>query len=98
MLSLEAGVLSMFILEGIKFAIRHWVVKDLLFEFPALYYTLLIPFLTALVGFGLGFIGWADPIVLEWAAVGQWAIAIVVQLAAYHMGLQPFKQYARSVE
>lgn len=96
MLSLEAGVLSMFILEGIKFVLRNWIIKDALFEFPALYYTLLIPFLTALVGFGLGFIGWADPIILEWALVGQWAIAIVVQLAAYHMGLQPFKTFARS--
>ncbi len=92
MLALEAGVLAMFLLELIKFVLRRFFLgAD--YEFPPLYYTLLIPFLTALVGFGLGFIGWAEPVVMDWSAVSQWAVAIVIELASYHMGLMPFKEY-----
>jgi hypothetical protein len=97
MLALEAGVLAMFLLEAVKFLVRKFLKLGADYDFPALYYSLLIPFLTALVGYGLGFIGWAEPVVLELASIVQWAIAIVVQLASYHMGLKPLKDYVRSL-
>lgn len=95
MISLEAGAVALMLLEGLKFLLRRLILKDPEFEFPAIYYTLMIPFLTALSGVGLGYLGWAEVIPFDLSATVQWAVAILFELLFYHMGVQPFKDFAR---
>jgi len=95
-LTLQAAVVALAVLELVKLFIRKVILKNPEYEFPPIYYTLLIPFLTALAGYGLGYIGWAAPIVLEGQAVLQWATAILFELLFYHMGVEPLKTYART--
>ena len=92
-LVIGAGTLALFVLELVKWVLRKFVLKDPAFEFAPIFYELLVPFLTAGAGWLLGFIGWAAPIALDPKVLLQWAVAILIELAAYHMGVKPFKEY-----
>ena len=88
---LQSATVALFVLEGIKFIARK-VLGNPDFTFAPLFYTLLIPFLTAGAGVGLGLLGWAPAVAFEPMAFVQWAVAIAMELALYHMGVEPYKQ------
>jgi len=96
MLTLQAATVALALLEGVKWLLRKFVFKNDEFSFPAVYYTLMVPFLTAIAGIGLAEVGWADPIVYEWSSLLQWGVAVLFELMFYHMGVEPLKEHARS--
>lgn len=95
-LMLSAGLLTTLSLEAIKLVWRKWVVGVPDFDFPEIFYTLLLPFLTAVWSIVLGLIGWATPVVFEWQSLLQWALTIAASLALYYMTLKPYKEYRES--
>lgn len=94
-LVLEAATLALFVIELVKFVIRRFILKAPDFEFPPVFYGLVIPFLTAASGWLLGYIGWGPAVVLEPRVILQWAVTIVVELALYSMGVERFKEFVR---
>jgi hypothetical protein len=95
-LALSAGLLTTLSLELIKLVWRKWVVGAPDFDFPEIFYTLLLPFLTAVWSIVLGLVGWATPVVFEWQSLLQWALTIAASLALYYMTLKPYKEYHKS--
>jgi hypothetical protein len=91
-IALQAATVALFVLEGLKWIVRK-LKKDDGFSFAPIFYTLLIPFLTALAGIGMGMLGWTPAVVFEWQTLVQWGVAILIELALYSMGVQPFKEY-----
>jgi hypothetical protein len=91
---LQAATVALFVLEAIKWIVRK-VKKDAGFTFAPVFYTLLIPFLTALAGIGMGLLGWTPAVAFEWQTIIQWGVAILIELALYGMGVQPFKEFIR---
>ncbi len=97
-LYLSASLLTTLSLELVKLIWRKWVIKMPDFDFPPVFYELMLPFLSALWSIVLGLIGWADPVVFEWQALLQWAITIVVSMALYYLTLKPFNTYTKSFD
>lgn len=100
-LFLQVGALALLTLEGLKWFVRRVVLRNPSYEFAPLFYEFLVPFLTALWGFGfsylppeLGFPVVEDPI--SWQALVQWFLAILSELALYHMGVERFKEFRAS--
>jgi hypothetical protein len=94
-LVVSAAVVALFLLEGTKWLFRKFIYKTPNFEFAPIFYELLIPFLTAAVGLGFGYAGLGPDVALEPMALVNWGLAVVLELALYHMGVQPFKAYVR---
>jgi len=92
---ISAGVLSMITLELVKLAIRKWWVKNPEYDFPPLFYNLVLPFLTAVWSIGLGYVGLGEPVAFTWQSLLQWLVSIIVALAAYTLGLSPMKDYVK---
>ncbi len=96
-LALTASLMTNLTLESIKFTVRKWFVKDPGYDFPERFYTLTLPFFTAVWSIVFGLVGWAEKIVFEPQALLQWALTILVTLALYHTGIQPYKAYRKKV-
>jgi hypothetical protein len=94
-LYLSASLLTTLSLELVKFVWRKWVIGVPDFDFPALFYELMLPFLAATWSIVLGLVGWATPVVFEWQSLLQWAITIAVSLALYYMTVKPTKEYSK---
>ena len=94
-LVLNAATVALAAMELVKWVLRKFILKNPEYDFPVIYYTLMIPFLTGLAGIGLGLLGWAEPVVFDPQAILQWALAILVELMFYHMGVKPLKDYAK---
>jgi len=97
-LALSAGLLTTLTLEVIKVVFRKWILKVDEFDFPEYFYTLMLPFLTAVWSIVLGLAGWAEPVVFEWQSLLQWALTIAASLALYYMTLKPYKEYSKSLK
>ncbi len=93
-LVLSAGLLTTATVEGIKAILRKWVVKDPTYDFPPYYYTVGIPLFTALWGIGLGYVGWGPEVVANWQTLVNWALASVLSVGIYELGLKPIKEYS----
>ena len=103
LLLLTAGGLTTLLLEGVKWILRSWILKDPAFDFPAKFYGVAIPVLNVLVvpllaileveGYTLptDWIGWARGALLV-------LISSLITLVAYNDGLQPLKVYAQSLK
>lgn len=89
-LILSAATLTTLTIEGLKWLVRRFIVQDPGYTFPTVYYDCGLPFFTAVFSIALGAVGWADPVVFEWASLLQWALSIVATLMLYHMGVQPY--------
>lgn len=94
-LALSAGTLSSFTMEIIKWIIRS-IKKDHEFDFPPLFYELGLPFLTALWGIGLFYIGIGEGQLMEWKKLVEWFVSIVISLATYYIVNKPYKTYVRT--
>jgi hypothetical protein len=91
---LSIPLVVMVIMELLKYAVRAYY-KDPSKDLPPLFYETLIPFFTFVVGWGFGLLGWAEPISATPDYVIRWAIGILLTLAMYYLGLQPFKAYRK---
>jgi ABC-type transport system involved in cytochrome bd biosynthesis fused ATPase/permease subunit len=97
---LSAGALSSLILEAIKYIVRNWVMKDLTYDFPPIFYKVSIPFLNALMPFALVFLGLqvTDPILtMTWQGVLKYLVLVVLNsLVSYVTNtvvIRPMKDY-----
>ena len=100
---ITAGGVSTLILEGVKILLRKVILKQPTFDFPAKFYVVAIPVLNVLVVPLLALLavkGFALP--ADWSAFGlgvvQVLIASLITLVSYNAGLQPLKEYARSLK
>jgi len=100
---ITAGGVSTLILEGAKWVLRKWILKNPEYDFPTGFYVVAIPVLNVLVVPLLallaveGFVLPADWI--EWVRmVVQVLIASLITLIGYNGGLQPLKEYARGLK
>jgi hypothetical protein len=98
-----AGGVSILLLEGAKWVLRNWILKNPTFDFPAKFYVVALPVLNVLVVPLLalvGFEGFALP--TDWLGWGrgilQVLIASLISLVGYNSGLQPLKDYARGLK
>lgn len=94
-LILSAGLLTTLTIELIKWVSRKWIVGDVSFDFPPIFYDLLLPFFTAIWSIVLGLAGWATPVVFEWQSLLQWALTIVASLVLYYVTVKPYKEYRK---
>jgi len=98
-----AGGVSILLLEGAKWVLRNWILKNPEFDFPAKFYVVALPVLNILVVpllALLGFEGFALP--ADWLGWGrsilQVFLASLISLVGYNAGLQPLKDYARGLK
>jgi hypothetical protein len=100
---ISAGGVSTLILEGAKWVLRNWILKDSTFDFPTGFYVIAIPVLNVLVVPLLALLavdGFALPADwLEWGrTIVQVAIASLITLVGYNAGVAPLKSYARGLK
>jgi hypothetical protein len=93
--SLGAGAITTFVLELIKTGIRKWIVKNEEFDFPPIFYELLIPLLTAFFGLLLYFIGIGEGQYISWKSLLEWFLSVIFSLGTYILVYKPFKEYTR---
>ena len=91
---LSIPLVVMVLMELLKYAVRAYY-KDPAMDLPPKFYELLIPFLTFVVGWGFGLLGWAEPVSVTPDYVIRWVIGILLSLAMYYFGLKPFKDYRK---
>ena len=89
------GLVTPLVLEGIK-RLYRLIIKDDEYDFSPRFYEVMIPFLTALIGIGLSFASGAEVVHVNWPAMAEWAVACVLTLASYNMGIKPLKEYGRA--
>jgi drug/metabolite transporter (DMT)-like permease len=99
---ITAGGVSTLILEGAKWVIRKWILKEPDFDFPTGFYVVAIPVLNVLVVPLLALLaveGFTLPADwLEWVrTVVQILIASLITLVGYNAGIQPLKEYSRGL-
>lgn len=92
---LSVPLVVMALLELIKYVTRLATKKPTL-DFQPIFYELMIPFLSLLVGYLFGLIGWETPIVMNWMNLLRWGLNIVLTLIMYHIGLKPLKDYIKA--
>ena len=95
-LLLTAPLLTTLTIETIKWAYRKYMAHDPEMDFAPIFYDLCLPFFTAVWSILLGMIGWAEPIVFSWEALLQWALAIIITLVLYNVGVKPMKEYRKT--
>lgn len=94
-----SGALATLILELIKWVVRK-IKGDPEFDFPTLFYTIMIPVLTFAVGPLLALIGYEGyTFPVDWSGwlmeLVRIALGSVVALVGYNAGLRPLKEYNR---
>ena len=92
-LVLSAALLTTLSLELVKWVLRKWIIKQPEYDFPPLFYDLIIPFLTMLWSIALGYAGWGEPITPDFGGLLNWGLTIVASLAMYYLGVNPSKKY-----
>jgi hypothetical protein len=99
---LTGGGLVTLVIEAIKYIWRKFVAKDMAFDFPPLFYLILVPALNAVAPFALVALGVAaqDPILgMGWQAilayVGRIVLGSLISLVAYNDGVSPLKAKIR---
>jgi hypothetical protein len=92
---LSVSLVVMAVLELIKYGVRYFK-KDPTLDFMPEFYALMIPFLSFVVGWLFGLIGWAEAVSMDWMYLLRWGLNIVITLIMYQMGLKPLKEYARA--
>lgn len=95
-LAVSAGLIAMILLELLKLVVRKFWVKNPEYDFPPYFYNTMIPFLTALLGIGLPYIGIGEPVVVAWQTLLNWLLAVIVTLGSYYLGLAPLKSYSKA--
>lgn len=96
---LTAGALSMILLEGIKYVLRKWILKDENFDFSLAFYGISLPVLNAIMPVPLLWLG----IVTEAPILGMDLISAVkyiliillgsvVSLGSYKVAVKPLKE------
>jgi hypothetical protein len=78
---LSPGPLSALLMEGIKYVLRNWILKDPNYDFPVKFYMLMIPLLNALMPFALVALGMpvTDPILtMTWQGVIKYLLLILL--------------------
>ena len=103
LLVITAGGLSTLLLEGVKVIVRRFIVKDATFDFPAKFYGVAIPVLNVLVVPLLAILGVeGSALPADWVSFARTVIfvliASLITLVGYNTGVQPLKQYARSLK
>ncbi len=96
---LSAAVLSMLLMDLIKLIIRK-AKKDMLFEFPAIFYAVGIPLLNVFTPFVLFWLGVAvdSPVLgMGWLELLKYAVVValgsVVTFFGYNLSIKPLKDY-----
>jgi len=92
---LSAGALTSLTIEFIKWLVRNVILKKPEFDFPPVFYNLSLPFISALWGIALFYMGIGDGQLLEWKSLLEWFLSIVIALATYYLVNKPYKQYVR---
>ncbi|KKN14450.1 hypothetical protein LCGC14_0996020 [marine sediment metagenome] len=88
---LSAGLLTTLTIGALKQFIRGRVVNDPDYEFPDYFYKVTLPFFTAVWTVVLGLVGWAPVVIVEPQLLVQWALTVVITLALYNTGIQPYR-------
>lgn len=93
-----AGGVATLVLQGIKWLWRKFVVKDMLYNFPAWFYALTVPVLNILVVPVLAFIGFSGfTMPVDWVGwirgIVQVLIGTAVSFFAYNEAVKPFNDY-----
>jgi len=91
MIAVQAATVALFVLEGVKWVLRK-LLKDGDFTFAPIFYTLLIPFLTAGAAIGMGYAGIGPAVAFVPKELVAWGLAILIELALYHLGVEPIKE------
>ncbi len=99
---ITAGALSMLLLDGIKWVIRVWILKNPDFSFSEKFYLVAVPVLNVLVLPLLALLGVAGATMpTDWLS---WARTIIVALVAslisvggYDLTLKPLKAYGKAL-
>jgi len=98
-----AGGFSALLLQGIKWLWRKLVAKDMLYEFPAWFYALMIPVLNIVVVPVLaliGFIGFSMP--TDWLGwlrgIVQVLVGTAISLFTYNQAIKPFNTYRATLK
>lgn len=97
-LVLTAAMLTTFTVELIKWVSRKYIMKDEEYDFPPIFYDLLVPFLTALWSILMGYIGWGDPVEFNPASIIQWGVTILLSFGLYVFSIKPVKSYAKEYQ
>ncbi len=92
-LLLSIPTFATFTIELVKWIYRKFVVKDMEFDFPKIFYGLMLPFITAFWRIFFGYIGWSDAVKFELVEIVQWSVMIVVTLILYQWGVKPLTGY-----
>lgn len=97
---ITAGGFSSLLLQGIKWIVRKFIVKDMGYDFPVWFYDITLPVLNVLVVPLLAFIGFSGfEMPTDWVGwirgAVQILIATAISLATYSMAIKPMREYAR---
>jgi uncharacterized membrane protein (DUF106 family) len=101
--SFAIGGLSMLILEGLKWVIRTWFIKDAEFSFSATFYAVVIPVLNVLLIPVMAVLGVGDyTIPADWVAFLRTVIVVLlatlISTGGYTVSLKQFKEYKKSLK
>jgi hypothetical protein len=95
-----AGGLTALLIQAIKWGWRKWIVKDPLYDFPALFYLLFTPLSNALMPFFLLWLGLQaqSPLFgMDAMAVVKYLVVIalstLVSFIGYNTGIKPLATY-----
>jgi hypothetical protein len=101
---LSAGVISMLVVDGIKWVIRK-IKKDPTYSFPTVFYSVGIPVLNVFTPFALFWLGVSvsSPVLtLSWLELLKYAITValgsVVSFLGYNTTLKTLKDYSKTLE
>ena len=97
-MTLTIGALSALILEGLKWVVRKFVVKDMEYDFPAWIYAALLAALNVLLIPVMAFLGQGEyQMPTNWI---QWVLdvllAVLGSLGTYTLALRPLKTYRKT--
>lgn len=97
---LQSGF-AMLVLEGLKLAIRQWIVKDPNFDFPLKFYAVATPVMNVLVMPFLALLGFSGFVLpTDWLGyartVAQLVVTSLVTSLIYNTTVKPAKDYAQA--
>lgn len=97
--TISAGAVSLLVLEGIKYILRKWIIKNPEFDFDPKFYYIALPVLNVLLIplLALIFVGQFE-MPTDWTGFArliiQTLIASLISVFGYDQGLKPLKEYS----
>ena len=103
LLLITAGGLSTLLLEGVKWVLRTWILKNPSFDFSEKFYLVAIPVLNVLVLPLLALLEVEGAVMpTDWLSFGKSALLVLISslvtLVGYNTGIKPLKTYAAGLK